>query len=517
MTFTLPALPPARLLLALSLVSAAAVAHDMPPAAAPQPGPTLSPTAQRQLDAELQQIGKDWKLPGLAVAVVNREQVLLLRGYGLRQVEPALPMTPDTLVPIGSATKAFSAALIASLVEEGKLDWQAPVRRTLKDFELQDPWATAQANLLDLSTHRTGMPRYDALWIMAPDTPRAEIVRRLRHLPPNQGFRAGFQYNNLMVTVAGHAAEVAAGQPWELLMQQRLLQPLGMRRAGFGEAHLRADPDHAEPYQLAEGGRWQHAPDQPLGETNPAGGLHASAREMAAWVQLQLNQGRHQQHALLKPESLALLHTPATVSDEDPSPEVTPGGYAPGWFVDAYRGHRRLFHTGIVGGYVSSVTFFPDQGVGFALMANLAHSSALSPIGRSIADRLLGLSHQDWSQQLLKRLGGPVHEMDGPPPKALPGTRPSLPLAAYAGRYRHPGLGEVRIELEGDHLTLVCNGRRTALQHLHYDRFVGEGSSDEVWDRQPLGFELDEDGQPRRLSSAVAPGLPELAFERVKP
>jgi CubicO group peptidase (beta-lactamase class C family) len=114
---------------ALFLLSLGAWAHGMNPPVAPSPGPTLSAQAQLTLDNELQEIVKDWKLPGVAIAVVNREQVLLLRGYGLRQVEPPLPMTPDTLVPIGSATKAFSAALIATLVEEGKLDWQAPVRR----------------------------------------------------------------------------------------------------------------------------------------------------------------------------------------------------------------------------------------------------------------------------------------------------------------------------------------------------------------------------------------------------
>jgi CubicO group peptidase (beta-lactamase class C family) len=453
-------------------------------------------------------------VPGFAIAVVDRDGLVFACGFGLRDVERKLPMSVDTLVPIGSATKAFSAALIAQLVEQGKLDWERPVRSWIPGFELADPFASAQANLMDLSTHRVGLPRYDAMWFMDSAIRREDLVVRVRQLPLNQPFRSGFQYNNLMVTLAGHAAERAAGVPWETLVVQQLLQPLGMRRSGVDPQALQRDADHAEGYRQADDAAWQRVPTRLLGGTAPAGAIHASVTEMSAWLQMQLNEGRHGQQQIVKPASLRLLHRPVTVSDDPQGPESVPSGYAPGWFVDAYQGHRRLKHGGNLGGFSGLVTLLPDDGVGIVVLSNMQVSDLPGVATRIAMDHALGLTPRDWSQIFLQRNGGMGHNMSSELPARKEGTQPSHELAAYVGVFSHPAFGKVSISDEGGALVLVSGGLKTTLRHWHYDTFVGAKSLDEIWEDQLLQFELAPDGSVHGLRTALAEGVPDFLFVR---
>lgn len=183
-----------------------------------------------------------WEVPGCAVAAVRNGQVELAGGWGLRDREAGLPVTQDTLFAIGSTTKAFTATTVGALVDEGLLEWDRPLRDYVPEVRLHDPFVSDRLTIVDLLSHRSGLPRHDLTWVGQPGRSRAEIVRALRFLPLSKDLRQQFQYCNLGYLVAGHVVEVLSGVSWEDFTRRRLLEPLGMRRNGWLNGRYR---DHA--------------------------------------------------------------------------------------------------------------------------------------------------------------------------------------------------------------------------------------------------------------------------------
>jgi CubicO group peptidase (beta-lactamase class C family) len=183
-----------------------------------------------QFDQLAGEIMTEWQIPGLAMAVVRRHEPPLLRCWGVCDIETGAPVAPDTVFRICSVTKSFTATALALLVDEGRLDWDMPVRAALPEFRLRDAVATEQASLRDLLTHRTGLPRHD--WVhLDGHLDNAGMLAVLRHLEPSKPFRTAWQYNNLMYLVAGLVLERVSGERWEDFTRDRILLPLGMERA----------------------------------------------------------------------------------------------------------------------------------------------------------------------------------------------------------------------------------------------------------------------------------------------
>src|SRR5947209_3171028 len=187
----------------------------------------LDPTA---IDALVRATLKEWDVPGAAVVIVSPDRVLYLRGHGARELGRPDSVTPDTLFPLASCSKAFTSALLAMLADDGKASWDDPVRRQLPDFHLADPLADAGVTLRDLLCHRTGVAPHDYLWYRSPLKPE-ELVRRAGRLPLEKPFRTAFQYQSVLYAAAGFAAARAGGDSWERLIERRLFEPLGLARA----------------------------------------------------------------------------------------------------------------------------------------------------------------------------------------------------------------------------------------------------------------------------------------------
>src|SRR5579862_4154590 len=189
-----------------------------------------------------------WEVPGCAVAAVRGGQVELAAGWGQRDREAGLPVTQDTLFAIGSTTKAFTATTIGALVDEGLLEWDRPLRDFVPGIRLHDPVVTDRLTIIDLLSHRSGLPRHDLTWLGQPDRSRADIVSRLRFLPLSRDLRQEFQYCNLGYLLAGHVVDVLSGTTWEDFLRGRLLGPLGMGRSNLSVDEMLADADHAAGY-----------------------------------------------------------------------------------------------------------------------------------------------------------------------------------------------------------------------------------------------------------------------------
>lgn len=471
-------------------------------------------------DAWLEEARTAWNVPGVAVGIVKSGEVVFLKGSGLRDVDAKLPVTEKTIFAIGSATKAFTTAVLATLVDEGRLAWDTPVRTYLPDFAVSDPALSGRITPRDLVTHRTGLPRHDALWYNA-ETTRSDIVSRLRYLDLSADLREKFQYNNLAYITAGHLVEEITGATWEDQVRRRILEPLSMTRANFSVGESQKDSDFAKPYQRREG-KVLPMPFRDITLAGPAGSVNASAEEMLNWVRLHLSSdGTVAGQRVLSPTSIQELHTPATImTGGDAESETLPVGYALGWFVDVYRGHKRVHHGGNIDGFSALVTMLPDSDIGMVILVNLNGSPFPGIVARHAADRLLGLEARDWSAKgLARREIADKSEVEGKAKRSTAarttGTTPSHPLAAYAGQYAHPGYGVLAVRQTGDALELEYNRIVAPLSHWHYDTFMaGATEQDQTFEDQQVLFRTGFSGEIEEVSIIMDPMVKPVTFTR---
>ena len=462
----------------------------------------------------------DWQTPGLSLAVVVDGQVVLTKGYGLRDVENKQPVTAETLFAIGSSTKAFTAATLATLVDEGKLKWDEPVGTYLPDFRLYDEHASLHLTPRDLVTHRSGLPRHDLVWYGDESTTRADLVRRLRYLPPNKDLRELWQYNNLMFLTAGYLTEVLTGGTWEDAVRGRLLDPLGMTRTNFDVAVSQADADHALPYREKDD-KVLKIPFRPITVMGPAGSINSCAVDLSRWMSMHLGDGKIDGKEVLAAGTVRELHTPQMAIAAMPEEiEQSPMSYAFGWFTETWRGKWRVHHGGNIDGFSALVTLFPRDGVGIAVLVNRTGSPLPGLVTFTVADRVFGLEGKNWiAEAAAKRDAAKAMTKEGEKNKArfrVEGTKPAHPLTAYAGEYAHPGYGTVEVEEAKGGLSALFHGMRMPLTHWHYETFRVEADKDDevIPEDLEITFITDGTGRVGAFRSPFEPFVDPVVFQR---
>ena len=463
------------------------------PARGADPGVTGKAPQLDGLDDFVTSTMDEWKVPGLALAVVKDDQVVHLKGYGLRDREQQLPVTPGTLFPIASISKSFTATGLGMLADAKKLDWDQPVREIVPEFLLKDPVASDHATTRDLLTHRTGLPRHDRVWYRAGGS-RLEAIKALRHLEPSREFRASWQYNNLMFLAAGVVAERVSGRSWEEFTRERIFGPLGMTASRFMADHPQGASDFAHPYAKL-GGAVRRIPFYEDGPLGPAGGVVSNASELARYLRFHMNKGRWDGHVLLSEQAAEQMQTPQGVIPESEVspfyatefPELGHSTYGLGFFITTYRGHKLVWHSGSLDGYSLLFSFLPREKLGVLVLTNLSGNRPVPIcVTRNIFDRLLGAEPIDWVGRC-KALDRKAESESAAARRKTEaarktGTHPSHVLPEYSGIYAHPAYGSVTIGAAGDALRLTWRGGSARLVHRHYDVFdtdVDEDASDD--------------------------------------
>ncbi|HEX2464559.1 MAG TPA: serine hydrolase domain-containing protein, partial [Thermoanaerobaculia bacterium] len=304
-----------------------------------------------------------WNVPGAGIAIVSGGEVVYAKGFGWRDLEAKKPMTADTLFAIGSTTKAMTATTLGMLVDEGKVEWDQPLRDYLPSFKLMDASISERITPRDIVTHRSGLPRHDLLWYNNNSGTRGDMVKRLAYLDLTADLREKFQYNNLMFMTAGYLIETLTGKSWEQNVRERLFDPLGMKRSTFSVIDSQKDADFAQPYREREDDRkLERIPFRRIDLVGPAGAVNSSVNEMAKWLLFNLRHGKVGDEQLIQAATLEEIHTPQMPIPAKPDrPDMSAPSYAMGWVVESYRGHRRLQHGGGIDGFITSVMFFPDD------------------------------------------------------------------------------------------------------------------------------------------------------------
>jgi CubicO group peptidase (beta-lactamase class C family) len=458
------------------------------------------------------------KVPGLAVAVVKDGQLVYAQGFGFRDLEKKLPVTPHTVFGIGSCSKAFTATTMGILVDEGKLDLDKPVRAYLPDFVLSDPVASERLTPRDLISHRTGLPRHDMVWIRTPFS-RREMYERLRFLEFSRDIRQVYQYNNLMVMTAGYLVGAVAGSSWEDFAKSRILEPLGMTETDFSTDDSQKRADFSKSYTLVKDAV-DEFPFYNADALGPAGSINSSVLDMARWMLLNLNKGKYGEaldKTLISERLLAVIQSPQTVVPDIPRySELFYASYGMGWRVTSYRGHPLVSHGGAIMGFSAQVSLLPKDGIGVVLLNNLEDTSLNGPLAYNILDRLLGLEPVDWMQRVRDDAARAVAAAE----KAKPdrdkdrklGTAPSHPLADYAGIYEHPAYGTITVGLDGDALKADYHQRVFVLDHYHYDVF--RMRNDWMGAEYKVEFDTGLKGDIVSLSVPFEPSVKDIIFVR---
>ncbi|OGD38410.1 MAG: hypothetical protein A2V45_07575 [Candidatus Aminicenantes bacterium RBG_19FT_COMBO_58_17] len=465
----------------------------------------------------------EWKVPGMAVAIVKDGKVILSEGFGLRDVENNLKVTPQTVFAIGSSSKAFTATTMGILADEGKLDWDKPVREYLPTFKLWDDFATERMTPRDLVCHRSGLPRHEFMWIGSPFS-RQELFDRLRYLEPSHDFRTVFQYQNLMFLTAGHLVGVLSQSTWEEFTRKRIFEPLGMTSSSFSIEDMKAVSDHSLPYGEKKD-KVEEIPYRNIDAIGPAGSINSNIVDMANWVMLNLNKGKFGEKPIVSESAMAQIHSPQMVVQEAPFlllsnfPELFYPSYGLGWIITSYRGHTVLHHGGNIDGFSAMVSFMPRDKMGLVILTNLNGTLLPYAVMFSIYDRLLGLDQMPWSQRFKEIIDKLKAQGEKAKKEAdqdrQPNTKPSHPLEDYVGEYAHPAYGILSVVKGGDNLKAKYNGQDYALNHYHYDVFDLKDDKDPEGSATKGTFGMDIKGNIMTVAVQLQPGVKEIVFTRL--
>jgi CubicO group peptidase (beta-lactamase class C family) len=475
----------------------------------------LGAAAADPLDGLDEAIGKMMKahqVPGVAVAVVKDDKVVLARGYGVRELGKTAPVDADTLFAIGSCTKAFTATSVALLVDDGKLKWDDKVIDHLPDFRMYDPYVARELTVRDLLAHRCGLVRHDLMWINSPFT-RAEMLKRFRHIKPDFSFRGKFSYQNGMYLVAGELAGTVAQTGWDRLVTDRLFKPLGMTGSNTTIRDLSKAPNVATPHDKVDG-KWAPVPWLSIDNCAPAGSINSNVTDMARWVRFQLGDGTFEKTRLLTSGSLRQMQSAQTVMPLEGlwgklHPESHLMSYGLGWMLNDYRGKKMVSHGGNTDGMSAEVGLLPELKLGVVVLSNRDATFLPSAVMYHVFDRYLSAPPKDWSAAMLK-----VEEFVQDIPKQqekadeeqrVKETKPSLTPDQYAGEYTDELHGPFVVTAKDGKLSAAFHGWTFDLEHWHYDTFRASDRAKRLEPRFLVRFALGADGKPAGLKAEMIP------------
>lgn len=421
------------------------------------------PISPREIDSTVTRAMQAFEVPGVAVGIVKDGKLIFSKGYGVRELGKSAPIDADTLFQIGSNTKAFTAAALGILVDEGKIHWDDRVTDYLPDFQMYDPYVTREFTIRDLLTHRSGLGTGagDLMFFPTTDFTRAEIIHRLRYLKPVSSFRSKWDYDNLLYMVAGELIPVVTGQSWERFVQERILNPLQMRPCAASYGLIKDRADLATPHQRVQG-EVKSVPVTDISVVGSAGTINCSINGMARWLQAQLASGKGpgglQLFSAEVAQQMWSVNTVQPLNETAPLTRTHFMGYGLGWEIRDEFGRLRVSHTGGVPGTVTWVSMIPELQLGVLVFTNQEESAAMEAIGHQILDAYLGAPKRDWVGVAVAYKGKRAAEAQAAEKEAAAVTAgaspPTFPLDSYAGTYVDSWRGEATVRRDGDKLVL---------------------------------------------------------------
>lgn len=483
-------------------------------------------TRLKGLDTAFQHVLKTWHAAGFAVAVVEKNKIIYAKGFGYRNVERKLPVTPNTVFAIGSCTKAFTASLIGLLQKEGKVNLDKPVNSFMPSIRFYNDNMNNSITLRDMMSHRTGLPRHDISWAFFPTQSSDSILQRIQYQEPTAPVRQIFQYNNFMFAAQGAITEKLTGKKWEESIAEKFFIPLGMSASNTSIEEMVKGNEPATGYEAYQDSIIRKVDYDHFGGMSPAGAINSSVNDMAKWVTAWINGGRFNSKEIIPADYYRqAISSQMVVNSNLPTPKE-PGlyfsNYGLGWFLSSYKGHYRVEHGGNVPGFSASTCFFPSDSIGIVVLTNQTDSGVPAVVRNLIADRLLGNQYDDWSSALrFQYAKAKAEEQDQVKAANVPHKHflPTHPLADFTGSYFNPGYGRFKVYLRHDSLFTKTIAGSGWLRHYNYDsfdffnkdRFYGLDTTAMPFRIQ---FLMNAQGNIEGVSGLYEPGLKPIVFTK---
>ncbi|MFC5741005.1 serine hydrolase [Dyella tabacisoli] len=499
-------------------------------------------------------------VPGIAVAIVKDGQIVMEQGFGLREQGKPEPVDAHTLFAIASNTKAFTAAALQMLAEQGKLNMDDRVIDHLPWFQMSDPYVTSEMRIRDLLAHRSGLGlgAGDLLYWPPTSYTTKQVVERLRHVPLATSFRSAYAYDNILFAVATLVIEQVSGQSYADFIREQIFKPVGMDQALIDMSYLKPGMDTATGHAKFDFKDLKPVPPMAWSNNPGAGGIYANVHDLAKWMNVQLAggalpaDGDGKERRLFKQDSqkqMWSMLTPMKIG-EPPLPELAAikpnfAGYGEGWFLTDYRGQRLVWHTGGWPGMVSRVTLVPELKLGVVVLTNQESGAAFNAVTYRVLDAYLAkevaakqmtakemtAKEMTAKEMTAKEMTDWVAVYDRAVKKSEAkaddswkkhadardkNSKPSLPLSKYAGTYRDPWYGDVIVSNEAGKLRLRFS--KTAqligtMESWQHDTFIVR------WDDRALNadafvsYALDADGAVREVRMQPISPLTDFSFD----
>ena len=521
-------------LLGFAIAVAPPFAVSAQDAAVATPAAATQPAQLADFDAYVENVRKTFDVPGIAVAIVKDGEIVLERGYGLREMGKPEKVDARTLFAIASNTKAFTSASLSILADEGKLSLDDRVVDHLPWFRMSDAYVTNEMRIRDLLVHRSGLSlgAGDLLYWPGTDYSTEEVARRLRNVPLTGKFRGQYAYDNILYGVAQLVVEQASGMKYEQFLRTRIFQPLGMDDTRFNSDFLKPGDNVATGHAKADFKDLQPAPRMSWGNVSGAGGVYSSVHDMNKWMRMQLAGGtytdrdgraqrlfseKRQQEmwSIVTPMNIGKPSVPALAA-------ATPNfaGYGEGWNLTDYRGHKLVWHTGGWPGMVSRLTLVPDQKVGVIVLTSQEVGAAFNAVTLRALDAMLGAPATDWTaayaQAVAKQHGNADEDWQKHVTARMKDAPPSLPLAKYAGTYRDPWYGDVTIRQEGPKLVMRFTHTQDLIGDMEpwqHDTFIVRWRQRWLNADAFVTFALNPDGDIREARMEPISPLTDFSFD----
>lgn len=456
----------------------------------------------KTVDKYIEQARQDWNVPGMAIAIVKDGEIVLSKGYGVKELGKKDKVDNNTQFAIASNSKAFVASCIAKLVEDGKLSWKDKVQDYLPYFSLYgNQYVSAEVTVEDLLCHRVGLGTFsgDVIWYKSEKTPE-EIIKRAAYVPEVYRYRDGYGYTNLMFIVAGEVIRAVTGKPWEDYVNENFIDPLGMNNTVISISDL--SDNAATPHKPTLENGTIPGPWASWDNSSAAGGIISSSSDMAKWMIMNLNGGEWDGKRYIAKEQQNLLWTPHNnFKLSEGSKESLPGrhfaGYGLGWSVMDYHGNLAVSHGGGYDGMYSRVFMIPDMELGIVVLTNTMEGIS-TPVAYYIANQYLQKDTRDWSAEYLERArsrNGHKDDVEERRSKRVSGTKPSVDPSLFDGVYYDPMFGDITITQDGEAFRIEFADApklSATLEHWHYDTYEIKWDEEHAWfDFGTVSFELD--------------------------
>jgi CubicO group peptidase (beta-lactamase class C family) len=464
---------------------------------------------------------KDWNAPGIGVGVVVGDKLVFAKGYGYRDYEKKLPITAQTLYPIASNTKLFTAMAAGMLVEEGKLTWDRPIKESVPTIEFYNSYLNNTITLRDMLAHRTGITRHDSIWYKS-DFSTKELFERLKYLDPKESPRQIFLYNNMMYAGVGYSIQLQSGKTWAGFVREKIFQPLSMTHTVFSIADMLKQPDYGVPFdERRDSFELYKIPYyEDTDGLAAAGAIISNIEDMSHWLIALMNNGMYNGKQVLPPKVIDATLQPAIALPNAGAQargwwEILNQAYGMGRWTASYRGHLIAFHGGDLPGFHSQISYMPQEHIGVIVFVIGNHTAPLyNPISYNVYERLLGMEQTPWTDRLLdirlKNKKAATEARGKAGFGRVPNTKPSHDLSEYVGQYDHPAYGTLKISIKDNALRFDFHKIGLPLAHFHYDRF--DSPDDEEEGKWSINFSTNPQGDVDKATVSLDEG--EVTFVR---